>query len=148
MKEVMCVHCSRNFPQSPRHKNQTHCKRQECRRARKTAWQRQKMRTDPEYMANQKLSNRQWRESHPGYWKEYRKRNPEKTERNRLLQRFRNRRKLNHPSVCREKIAKMDTSKPPNPGKFKAMGQYWLVPVIAKMDALKVNIIATTGSYG
>jgi hypothetical protein len=148
MKEVMCVHCGRNFPQSPRHKNQTHCKRQECRRARKAAWQRRKMRTDPEYMANQRLSNRLWRQSHPGYWKEYRKRNPEKAERNRLLQRFRNRRKPSPPSVCREKIAKMDASKPSNPNKFKAMGQYWLVPVIAKMDALKVNMVAISASYG
>ena len=35
-------------------------------------------------------------------------------------------------------IAKMDSSKSDN---FKVLGQFWLVPVIAKMDALKVNII-------
>lgn len=35
-------------------------------------------------------------------------------------------------------IAKMDSSKSDN---FKVLGQFWLVPVIAKMDALKVNIV-------
>jgi hypothetical protein len=32
----------------------------------------------------------------------------------------------------------MDASKTDN---FKILGQFWLLPVIAKMDALKVNII-------
>jgi hypothetical protein len=32
----------------------------------------------------------------------------------------------------------MDSS---NPERFKMLGQFWLVPVIAKMDALKVNIL-------
>jgi hypothetical protein len=35
-------------------------------------------------------------------------------------------------------IAKMDASKPDN---FEVLGQFWMVPVIAKMDALKVNIL-------
>ena len=34
-------------------------------------------------------------------------------------------------------IAKVDAS---IVNKFKTVGQYWLVPVIAKVDALKVNI--------
>jgi hypothetical protein len=35
-------------------------------------------------------------------------------------------------------IAKMDAS---NSDNFEVLGQFWLIPVIAKMDALKVNII-------
>jgi hypothetical protein len=35
-------------------------------------------------------------------------------------------------------IAKMDASKSDD---FQILGQFWLLPVIAKMDALKVNII-------
>jgi hypothetical protein len=35
-------------------------------------------------------------------------------------------------------IAKMDASKADD---FQILGQFWLLPVIAKMDALKVNII-------
>ena len=50
------------------------------------------MRTDPDYKFNQKLSQNQWVKANLGYWKAYRKRNPEKAERNRILQAIRNRR--------------------------------------------------------
>lgn len=147
MQEVNCIHCSRSFFRSPRHKNQSYCKRKECQRAKKADWQRQKMRTDPEYKANQRLSNLKWREANPGYWKEYRKRNPDKAERNRLLQRVRNRQKSNKVPSCNGDIAKMDASNSVKSKEFKAIGQYWLVPVIAKMDALKVNIVRISEGY-
>ena len=147
MKEVICINCGRSFTQSPRHKNQNYCKRKECQRAKKADWQRQKMRTDPEYKASQKLSNRKWRESNPGYWKKYRARNPEKAERNRMLQRLRTKQKASQKTECTGTIAKMDASELIKSTKFKAMGQYWLVPVIAKMDALKVNIVAISACY-
>jgi len=147
MKEVICINCGRSFIQSPRHKNQNYCKGQECQRAKKADWQRQKMRTDPEYKATQKLSNRKWRESNPGYWKKYRERNPEKAERNRMLQRLRNKQKASYKADCQGKIAKMDASESLKSNRFKAIGQYWLVPVIAKMDALKVNIVAYSTGY-
>jgi len=119
----------------------------ECRRARKTAWQSHKMKTDPEYRLNQKVSQRQWTENHPGYWREYRRKNPQKAERNRILQSLRNRRtrKATNPdgtdSVL---IAKMDAS---NPETSQILGRFWMVPVIAKMDALKVNILKIPISY-
>ena len=147
MKEVICINCSRDFIQSPRHKNQNYCKREKCQRSKKADWQREKMRTDPEYKANQKLSNRKWRESNPGYWKRYRERNPEKAERNRMLQRLRNKKKTSYKADCRGTIAKMDASELLKSTKFKAVGQYWLVPVIAKMDVLKVNIVAYSTGY-
>ena len=79
-------------------------------------------------------------DANPGYWKEYRKRNPEKAERNRLLQTIRNRRrsaKQSRSEIDRSLIAKLDTSMS---NKIKEVGQFWMVPVIAKVDALKVNI--------
>jgi macrodomain Ter protein organizer (MatP/YcbG family) len=54
------------------------------------------MRTDPDYRFNQRLSSQTWAKAHPGYWRAYRKRHPEKAERNRLLQAIRNRRRR-HP---------------------------------------------------
>ena len=146
MKEEICINCSRSFIQSPRHKNQSYCKREKCQKAKKADWQRQKLLTNPEYRANQKYSNWKWREANPGYWKKYRERNPKKAERNRMLQRFRNQRRGAKKPVpnndSASMIAKMDASKSIKTTKFKAIGQYWLVPVIAKMDALRVNIIA------
>lgn len=147
MEKILCIYCGDLFEPSPRHKNQTACKKLGCQRAKKSAWQSYRMRTDPDYRFNQKLCWRQWSESHPGYWKEYRKNNPEKTERNRILQGIRNRRarskqKNDHPTLSL--IAKMDASKSDN---FEVLGQFWMVPVIAKMDALKVNILKIPVCY-
>ena len=67
--------------------------------------------------------------------------NPEKAERNRILQAIRNRRARSSESDAKMEegvIAKMDASKGDN---FEVLGQFWMVPVIAKMDALKVNIV-------
>ena len=41
-------------------------------------------------------------------------------------------------------IAKMDASKP---DRFEILGQFWMVPVIAKMDASKINIIRIPECY-
>ena len=141
MKEATCIHCSRSFAQSPYHKNQSYCKRSECQRAKKADWQRRKMQCDPEYRATQKHSTRKWRDANPGYWKKYREENPEKAERNRLLQRIRNRKKSSKNFNHNKKIAKMDAPKSHKTNKLNTFGQYWLVPIIAKMDALEVNIV-------
>ena len=147
MEQIPCSHCGALFEPSPRHKNQIYCMKPDCRRARKAAWQRHKMRTDPAYRFNQKVSQRQWAERHPNYWREYRLHNPQKAERNRILQSVRNRRarqKTNPDRTESVLIAKMDAS---NPESFKVLGRFWLVPVIAKMDALKVNILKIPISY-
>jgi len=147
MKEGICINCGGSFIKSPRHKNQNYCDKKQCQRAKKTDWQRQKLRTDPEYKASQKLSNRKWIGSNPGYWKSYRGRNPEKAERNRMLQRLRNKKKASCKADGMDTIAKMDASESLSHTTFKVMGQYFLVPVIAKMDALKVNIVVISTGY-
>ena len=141
MEQIPCVYCGGFFDPSPRHKNQTACKKEKCQRAKKAARQRHKLKTDPIYAANQKSSQQQWVKAHPGYWKQYRKKNPQKAERNRIGQAMRNRKARSSPDVTKMDqwlIAKMDASKSDN---FQILGQFWLLPVIAKMDALKVNII-------
>ncbi len=147
MEHILCVYCGDFFDSSPRHKNQTACKKVTCQRAKKAGWQRHKMKTDADYRFNQKLSQRQWIEANPAYWEQYRKRNPVKVERNRILQVVRNRRAR---SLQRDEkvdpllIAKMDTSESDN---FEVLGQFWMVPVIAKMAALKVNLLKIPVHY-
>jgi uncharacterized protein (DUF4415 family) len=139
MEEIVCCSCGDVFERSVRHKNQCYCSKPTCRQARKAAWKRYKMRTDPEYKFNQTVSNKKWAKANAGYWKAYRQQHPEKAERNRMLQSIRNRRRSSElENRSDEKlIAKVDASIVNN---FKVVGQYWLVPVIAKVDALKVNI--------
>lgn len=148
MEEIQCCHCGDFFPKSARHKTQDYCRKPDCRRARKAAWKRKKMREDPEYRLNQKTSNKKWAEANPGYWKEYLKRNPEKAERNRILQVPRNRRRSREGKtngrVDPSMIAKVDAS---IPKKIKVFGQFWMVPMIAKVDALKVYIYEIPAPY-
>jgi hypothetical protein len=139
MDPAPCLHCAAVF--IPRNKKQYYCHRPKCQRARKAAWQRIKIKTDPDYRAAKKLSQQKWVANHPGYWKTYRNRNPEKVERNRMLQTIRNRRRFSSPDVP---IAKTDAS---NPSDFQPIGQFWLVPLIAKLDATKVNIYTMTNTW-
>jgi hypothetical protein len=148
MEESQCWHCGDFFPKSPRHKEQYYCMKPKCRRAKKAAWKRKKMKEDPEYRLNQKTSNKRWAEANPSYWKEYRKSNPDKAERNRILQTIRNRRRSKKGKADargdRSLIAKVDTSSSP---KIKVAGEFWVVPVIAKVDALKVYIYEIQTPY-
>ena len=118
MEEIQCWHCGNFFPKSPRHKGQYYCMKPECQKARKAAW------------------------------KGYRKRNPEKAERNRILQRIRNRRRpqRNIADVRGDcsVIAKVDAS---SSHKIKVAGEFWMIPVIAKVDALKVYIYEIPNPY-
>jgi len=125
MEQIFCCHCYDLFTPSPRHKNQCYCMKPECRRAKKAAWKRHKMATDPDFKRDQKLSNKKWAQNNPGYWKEYRKNNPEKAQRNRMLQTLRNRRRSNN----QNNNANTD------------------IPLIAKVDALKVNIFDISNPY-
>jgi len=147
MEEIPCCHCAEFFTPSPRHKNQIYCMKPECRRAKKAAWKRNKMRTDPDYRYNHKLANQKWARAHPDYWKNYRLEHPEYVQRNRILQTVRNRRR-GHLGSQRDgtdrSIAKVDAS---IFNKNNLVGQFYLVPVIAKVDALKVNIFDISAPY-
>lgn len=138
MEEIPCYSCGHFFVPNPRNKNQRYCGKARCQKARKAAWQRNKMAIDPDYRADQKLSRQKWARSHPDYWRNYRKQNPQITDRNRILQRIRNKRRLKQKPL----IAKMDASKR---FPFKAFGQFYLVPVIAKMDPVKVKMYSVSG---
>ena len=147
MEQIPCVYCGDYFDPSPRHKNQTACKKLKCQRAKKAAWQRYRLGTDPIYRANQISSQQQWVEANPGYWTKYRRRNPKSAERNRILQFQRNRKarsSSDDANADQGLIAKMDASKSDY---FQILGQFWLLPVIAKMDALKVNIVKIPRYY-
>lgn len=147
MVKILCNHCEKFFLGSPRHKNQMHCNKAGCQKARRAAWQRNKKRTDSDYRLNQKQCNKNWAKANPDYWKKYRKKNPKKAERNRILQTIRNRRSKEN-SLNRKmdmtSIAKMD---PLTSIHSKISGQFWMVPVIAKMDPLKVNIHTISSAY-
>jgi len=146
MEPIPCVNCATFF--IARNRKQNYCTEAECQRARKAAWQRFKLKFDDQYRIQQRLSQKKWLQSKPGYYRSYRRRNPDKVKRNRALQAIRNRR--NRQRSCSQKptdatlIAKMDARKFSH---FNMVGQFYLVPVIAKMDVSKVNIYSISNSY-
>ncbi len=146
MEEVPCIHCGTFF--IPRNRKQNYFSFPECQKARRAAWQRNKLQTDREYRENQRISNKKWIQNNPGYWKEYRRNNPDKADRNRTLQKVRNNRRLSpatHSTTSKPNlIAKMDARKSSD---GKLSGQYWLVPLFAKMDAIKIYLHVITDSY-
>lgn len=139
MENIPCVHCGTFF--IPRNREQNYCKAPDCQRARKAAWQRFKIRTEADYRTQQKLSQQKWLKNNPDYWKDYRRSNPDKVERNRALQHIRNRRRR---CAGLAVIAKMDAR---NPNHFDLVGRFYLVPVIAKMDVSQVNIYTISSGY-
>ena len=120
-------------------------------RKRKSNWQRQRLKTDEDYRANQKVADEQWRKKRPSYWHDYRKKNTASRNRNRTLQIMRNHRRRKPQSARQEAvpvIAKMDAVQKLDLLSFQHVNEFWLIPsgplMIAKMDALKVKIVAVS----
>lgn len=144
----ICLGCGKEKARSPKaSKKQAYCGEAKCQRHRKAIWQKQMLQSDSDYRSNQKLADQLWRQHRPAYWREYRMKNETKMERNRQLQRVRNRHRR-HPKPnpqespgCLPLIAKMDAVNTANVLQFPGVGEYWLIPPIAKMDAVKVKIV-------
>lgn len=137
--EKTCASCKKIFTPRPAVINQQYCSNPECQKMRKRKWQQEKLATDGDYREAQAKAQKEWCSKNKDYWKDYRKRNPAYTERNRKKQRQRNLLRRLKPEIA--KIAKMDEQKAEN---AITPGRYVLKPVchekIAKMDAFIVEI--------
>ena len=103
-----CAACDRAFRPRAQVPHQRYCALAACQRERRRRWQQSKLRSDADYRANQRQAQRAWADGHGDYWREYRARHPDYTDRNRLEQRRRDRGRR----VAR--LAKMDASTPIN----------------------------------
>jgi hypothetical protein len=93
MQSRRCVACGQTFRPRPQAPQQCYCANASCQRERRRRWQQAKRQGDIDYRANDAQSQRVWREAHPNYWRDYRRRQPNYTERNRAQQRERNARR-------------------------------------------------------
>ncbi len=141
MDNKICVHCGCEFEPNPRLKEQKYCGRKECQLARRRIYQSVKMRTDPIYKDNQRNCQKDWHERHPGYYRKYRKKNPQYTEKNRAQQRLRDMRRRKNGLV--NLLAKMDSLS--DPLHRRSGGLFKLIPkdreLLAKMDSFTVELI-------
>lgn len=137
-----CAACAERFTPRRNVPDQQYCSKPQCQRERRRRWQRQKLRQDPDYRANQTAAQQRWRERHPEYWRRYRQSHPDYTARNRQQQRQRNRRRAQAGAGSAPPlIAKMDAYTSQKP---VASGTYRLTPIdgsgVAKMDAYLVKM--------
>ncbi len=145
MKRRKCKHCGRSFVIGARHPDQKYCAQKQCQRARKNDWQRRKLASDEDYRGNQAACQANWSKGNTGYWKQYRKKNPEYAQRNREKQRKRNfnrRQRFDRPIA--PGVAKMDAK---NQQRALISGYYKLIPVtdmpVANMEPIIVRIHET-----
>ena len=126
---------------SPATANKITVQKPECQRARKAAWQRYKLKYDDDYRTQQHLSQQKWLQTNPGTIDHIVAVIPIKFKEIGHFKHIRNRRKRHCHSrknlADNALIAKMDARKFCH---FNMVGQFYLVPVIAKMDVSKVNI--------
>ncbi len=149
VKKNTCCHCQTLFTPAFRHPHQKCCGKKKCVLAGRAKLQKKKMDEDLHYRQNQKESNQTWLENNPDYWKEYRKRNPDKAMKNRLMQQIRNQKrfKIKPPAVkvnLDELVAKMSLVKSAEP---KQQISLWLLSTTAEMAPIKVFLISKTDSY-
>jgi hypothetical protein len=140
--ERRCKHCGEPFIPRENVARQRYCTKAGCQQARRNQWRKRKLLTDRDYRDNQSDAQKRWRESHKEYWGEYRASHPDYVEKNRALQRERNRRGRG------ALIAKGDELSVLNPMRS---GYYRLIPAggdaIAKRDEYLVKLDILPGTY-
>ncbi|MEA3412029.1 MAG: hypothetical protein U9R74_10900, partial [Pseudomonadota bacterium] len=62
MGRKRCAACGALFTPCRNVANQQYCSKPECQRERRRRWQREKLKQDPDYQANQAAAQRRWRE--------------------------------------------------------------------------------------
>lgn len=82
-----CAACGEAFQPRPQVPKQMFCSASACQRIRKRQWQQSKLQSDLDYRSNQRQAQRAWQESHPDYWRQYRKLHPKYAQRSRDPQR-------------------------------------------------------------
>lgn len=72
MTNRRCPYCQRSFTPSRYRPDQTTCSEPGCQLRRKAEYHRRKIQEDPDYRAQCRDSQRQWRGEHPNYMRNYR----------------------------------------------------------------------------
>lgn len=142
MSHKICKSCGRQFRPHPQTPHQEFCSADECQRERRRRTQQRRRRKDADYRENDSRNHKDWLAKNPGYWKQYRNDHPAYVERNRKLQKNRNKR------LQIAGIANVDASRPLS---GLPSGRYLLTPyhesLIANVDSWIVEITVLSAPY-
>lgn len=89
MDQKQCICCRTRFTPL-RNPDQRYCSKPGCQKKRRCRYKQQRLKEDADYKQNQYKAQKRWSKKHAGYWKQYRFRNPDYAESNRLAQQARN----------------------------------------------------------
>lgn len=125
-----CLHCGKTLPCNPRiKKGQKFCGAKECQRASRRTWKKKQYNTNRTYRKKNLESQRAWRKQRPShqYQQEYRNTHPAYVDRNRELQKKRNkkRRKESLPMIVNGNTLSLQPS---------VVGAYALIQVKKRKD--------------
>lgn len=137
-----CAACGECFQPRSQVREQRYCSKAKCQQERRRRWKRNKRHSDEDYRRNQAAAQRAWAAGHAGYWRDYRAAHPDYVERNRRLQRERDRRRADGD------LAKRNASEPIG---AVPTGIYRMVPAaadLAKRNAWTVSITVLSKDYG
>ena len=129
-----CAYCDQPFQPRPQVPDQAFCSSTDCQRARRRQWQRDKLRSDPDYRSNQQDAQRAWAQRNQDYWRSRRKINTGSGQPDP--------KQLEQPEARRPPVVKMDVSTFPSgvyriarhpafPGKN---GDSWVVEITLLRD--------------
>jgi hypothetical protein len=68
MMTKRCACCGQPFEPRPQVPDQAFCSSPDCQRARRRQWQRDKLKSDPDYRSNQQDAQRAWTQRNQDYW--------------------------------------------------------------------------------
>jgi hypothetical protein len=151
MEKRRCACCRKLFHPRAQSPDQKLCSTDACQRERKRRWQKSKRACDVDYRVNDALANKQWRSRHPGYWREYRRKNPCSVIRNRDKQheRDRSRRSKSPPALTDASTRHLANEDASNSLSRLETGTYRIIPVtrphLANEDACLVKISLLSG---
>jgi hypothetical protein len=100
IRTFTCLHCGRSLPSNLRLKiKQKYCADKECQNARIRRWKQRQYKKSRSYRNKSKEGQKVWRKKYPAdqYQKEYREKHPDYLDRNRELQRERNKKRRKEP---------------------------------------------------
>ncbi len=140
--EQTCINCGASFIPDSRVKEQSYCSLTFCQNRRRALWQKRKVLTDKDYKANQASAQQAWRGHNPDYWRKYRESHPAYVERNRQLQRERNRKKRGKAAFSAPSDSSVAGSVPIAGQEEESIAKR--TPVIAKADAMIAKMDAST----
>jgi hypothetical protein len=93
MVERRCPYCHQLFSPAKCQPKQAVCSAPECQCRRCADYRRARLAGQEDYREACRQSARQWRKQHPDYWTEYRSAHPDSADRNRQMQRSRDRKR-------------------------------------------------------